>query len=299
MAYRLDPTLPVGAEVRRVIGEQLALAEQRLRGEGDEAIDAQAVRDARKNLKKARAAIDLARADLGRPVARQASRDLRSVGAILAGPRDLDALAEAAARLADGAAVGGDEAVAAGVSALAATLAADASAARVAALDRRAVGAAGLTLRRTAAWLALVRSRAEGWDALGPGCRRTYRRARGGFAALGSEPTADELHGLRKLVKALWYQERLLRGAWPDGVKPGVVAADALGRALGDDHDLALLRPHLAVAVPDAVSLVDHEQRRLRAEVARLGQRLFVDDPATWEARHAAWWALAAADGDR
>ena len=68
-------------------------------------------------------------------------------------------------------------------------------------------------------------------------CKRT-RRA---FAAIRRNSTDANLHELRKRVKDLWYDLRLLRGNRPAPIKAMIRRLRDLGQKLGDDHDLAML----------------------------------------------------------
>jgi CHAD domain-containing protein len=309
MAFRIDPTLPTGQELRRVFAEQLDRAAAQLRSEGGP--DAEAVRDARKNLKKGRAVLRLARGDLGTAVARHANAELKRVGDALATQRDADALVEAADRLRDAAL---DAPTIEALARVRATLSDRAEVLRTTgALDRRTIVGAALTLNRTVSWVALVPPRAQGWEALASGFGRQYRDGRAGFVDLPRHPSADELHEWRKRVKDLWYHQRLLRGLWPDAQRPVIASADALARTLGDAHDLAMLvacicavheaedavdGTHVAVHVEPydrhlVLALAGIEQSRYEAVARDLGAHVFADDPKAWVARHGAWWKAA------
>ncbi|MCB1004804.1 MAG: hypothetical protein KDB35_11540 [Acidimicrobiales bacterium] len=61
MAYRLDPTRPLPAELDRIVDEQLGRAARRLEGHVDDGD----VHDVRKRIKKTRSLLRLARAGLG------------------------------------------------------------------------------------------------------------------------------------------------------------------------------------------------------------------------------------------
>lgn len=320
MGYRIDPVEPTDRELRRLVGEQLGRAVDALRVPGGP--DAEAVHDARKRLKKARSALRLGRADLGAAVARHANAELRRVGADLAEQRDADALVEAVDLLlaapASGDATTGDDDATAALAVVRGLLVERAEHAG-ATLDRATVLGAARTLAQTATWLDRVPPRALGWEAIGPGFAREYRRGRDAFRALPDEPTVDELHEWRKRVKDLWYHQRLLRRLWTEAQRPIVDAADDLASTLGLDHDLGLLLAHLAPAgerlpsdlrtgVDDIEPLpVDDDVRRavaatararrvvLQSHARRLGDHLYADRPGAWADRHGAWWATAAA----
>src|SRR5207344_2992953 len=82
----------------------------------------------------------------------------------------------------------------------------------------------------------------DGWGMIAPGLHRTYRRGRKRLRSVEEEASVTNLHELRKRVKDLWYQLRLIQDA--DKHMLGNLADQAhdLSDHLGDDHDLALLR---------------------------------------------------------
>ncbi len=82
----------------------------------------------------------------------------------------------------------------------------------------------------------------DGWDLIGPGLQRTYRRRRKRLRDVEGNATVTNLHEWRKRVKDLWYQLRLIRRAEPELFGHLVRDADDLADHLGVDHDLALLR---------------------------------------------------------
>ena len=71
---------------------------------------------------------------------------------------------------------------------------------------RRAGGRAGAGSTR-------CRWTGDGWELIGPGLHRTYRRGRKRLRAVEEEASVTNLHELRKRVKDLWYQLRLIRDA--------------------------------------------------------------------------------------
>lgn len=95
MGYQIDPNRPTDEELRRVIGEQLTKAAAALRADAGSGAVVVPVHDVRKRLKKARSALRLGRADLGRSVRRQANDELRRSARALSVQRDVDAHVEA------------------------------------------------------------------------------------------------------------------------------------------------------------------------------------------------------------
>ena len=86
----------------------------------------------------------------------------------------------------------------------------------------------------------------DGFEAIGPGLARGYRRGRRALREAVDRPTDEHVHEWRKSVKTLWYHVRLLEPAAPSVFAPAIEALDHLAEALGDDHDLAVLVERLA-----------------------------------------------------
>jgi len=73
------------------------------------------------------------------------------------------------------------------------------------------------------------------------GLRKTYGRCRSLLKVAIEMPTTENLHNLRKTVKALWNQYILLRPVWPSYIGAEIHQLDLLAQKLGQEHDLAEL----------------------------------------------------------
>ena len=118
----------------------------------------------------------------------------------------------------------------------------------------------------------------DGFEAIGPGLARSYRRGRRSCARAIDDRRA--VHEWRKSVKNLWYQTRLLEAAAPSTLAPAIEALDKLGEALGDDHDLAVLVERLA-ADPHRYGGALHTLKAI--EIAR-AQQAVLRQPASGSA---------------
>ncbi len=298
MAYRLDPTLPVGDEVRRVAGEQLEKAVGRLRTEPEPAVAD--VHAARTSLKKTRSLLRLVRSELGDRTWRGIDIGLRDCG------RDLSALRDADVGTAtfDALAVELVGIVDVGTMArVTSVLADDAASARARARDSSTAGIVAddlaATLHHTHCW----HIRDRGFAALERGVERQYRLGRSALASLGKSPDDEELHDLRKRSKDLWYHLLLLGPAWAPVTEVLAEQAHHLSNLLGDDHDLAVLHEtltvrHRRVACEGETALVaaiDEKRSAIQAEARAAAARLFADKPGPWVARLRTWWDV---DGD-
>jgi CHAD domain-containing protein len=290
MPYRLDLATDPPDTLRAAVREQLDDAVRRLRDDRGEN-PAKAVHEARKDLKKARSLLRLARPGLPRSVYRRENTALRDVGRSLSGARDADVLAETAADLGERFA---GQLAEAQFAALHAALAAEAAEAR---------GAEGGDAADAAiATLDAVAARVGDWplercdhDTLVHGATRAYKRGRAALAAAEKTPSVERLHDLRKRVKDLWYHGRLLEEAWPRVVKAQSKAAHDLADLLGDDHDLAVLAERVEGGVghetgtpidDEAVlDLIARRRAELQAEAMPIARRLYAEPPKAFRAR--------------
>jgi CHAD domain-containing protein len=281
-AYRLLPREPVAAGVKRILTAQVDDAIAHLHGEaGTE--PAEAIHEARKDVKKIRSALRLVRHEIGDEVWRRENDRYRDIARTLSSFRDAEILVEALDGLADRF---GPEAEG-----------------RFGALrdqldkenrDAHDDGSVERAMTEAAAGLAAARSgidtlplEGDGWDLIGPGIHRTYRRGRKRLRAVEEEASVTNLHELRKRVKDLWYQLRLIRGD-NDMVASLADHAHDLSDHLGDDHDLALLREVVQrrrAAFSDPADkrhlLEEIDQRRgeLQFAAISLGERIYADKP--------------------
>jgi CHAD domain-containing protein len=238
MSYRVDPRLPLTAEIRRIASEELEKALRNLeaaRKEPDKALH-----KCRKRLKNVRALLGLVRSG-DQTFFRVENARYRDAAARLAEPREAAALIETIDRLASafpkeagGLAAVRDKLVIRrnGVLSDGATLGAAVDAAAAACRDGR----------RQLGMLALPERAEEAADVLAAGAGRALRRARKALAGARSTGSAEDFHALRKAVKAHAMHLLLLRKLWPSSVRKRVDAVEALGERLGELHDVFVLR---------------------------------------------------------
>lgn len=125
-------------------------------------------------------------------------------------------------------------------------------------------------------------------DPVGKGLRHTYRevRKRGRSADLRSS-SDEERHRWRRWVKYLYYQLNTLRQCGLKDQKEFIACLDALGGALGREHDLVLLQQYvISRALPDAVVIVDkveNEKRNIREQTHILFSGRFSRKPRNFQ----------------
>ena len=267
-AYRLLADEDAAAGVRRVIVGRLEKAAERLREPDDGDALAESIHGARKDLKKARAALRLVREDLGEETFKRENRELRDAARLLSASRDAEVKLETLERLVEGDV--GDAPP--GPTALwrAALVAdrdrivdadADQTEAAVAAIEAVAARAPGWELHH------------DGWKLLAPGLDTAYAEGRDAFEALTDSPSVDAVHDLRKRGKDLWYQVRLLRDTWPAVLDATAEEVHEFTDLLGDHHDLAVLAADLADRAE-----VDAAPRAILRELIEAAQAILLAD---------------------
>lgn len=299
MSYKLDPHCPPGPEIVRVVRELLAETIA-MAGAGDETATHR-IHFSRTHGKKIRAALKLARTG-DRKFTREENGALRQAARRLSALRDADVMGEAlASLLVDHATATERRKVAAIRRKFSAHL--QAAQPTPTEVERR--------LAEFAARLRKVDARLAKWTlhqdvpSLVKDHRRAYKRARVGLAAAQELGTGRAFHEWRKAAKVYAHQCRLLRAAWPPAMKELRDELKELGRLLGAEHDLTVLRQQLKkmrrkdpLVAEDAAfdtlfTVIDARREALRATALPLGERLFADKPRAVAKRLKHWWRVA------
>jgi CHAD domain-containing protein len=281
-AYRLNVAEPLPGEIARVARGRIDHAVDELRGRSD-STPGEVVHEARKDMKKLRGLLRLARGELGGETFARENASFRDAARELAGTRDSDVMLETLGALDLPAGMGWE---------LRKSIQAE--------RDRNGGGDREAAARRAVAMLEEARERVDDWplerdsfDALGGGLKRVYRRGRRDFEAAREEPTIESLHEWRKRVKELWYHHTLLRELWPPVMAAVGDQVHDLSDLLGEDHDLAVLvgwvREH-GDAAPDFYDAVERRRDELQAEAFVLGAVLYADKPSAFVKRLKRLW---------
>lgn len=290
MAFRLKRKEAVSEGIRRIASGRAESALDALHGAGTE--PAEAIHQARKDLKKLRAMLRLSREQLGKKLFRAEDLRYRDAGRQLSSSRDAEVRLQAARAL--GRRCGPQ-------------LPAGAYGVWVLALEREreevAGGGGGLgpELELAAAAIAAGRAaiaewrlRDDSWAALGPGLRRSYRKGRRGLRRAIADPGAESVHDWRKRGKDLTYQLRIVRGAWPELLGETADRSHYLTDLLGDHHDLELLADDLEGREIEGKGEIEELIRRWQGELLdeafELGQRLYAEKPKAFERRLRVYW---------
>jgi len=141
---------------------------------------------------------------------------------------------------------------------------------------------------------------AGGFEAVGGGLRKTYRRGRRAMRTARDRPTTENFHQWRKRAKYHWYHTRLMRRMWNEVLNQFRQETHRLSDLLGDDHDLAILHQTLteqpAAFGPERrleafVGLIDRRRRELRTEAGSLGQRIYCEKSKRLANRWSCYWS--------
>jgi len=297
LSYRLKKSESAADGLVRVVVERIDHALELLRESGREDHE-KAVHTVRKDLKKARSAVRLARSGIGEKRYRRANVRLGDAGRRLSAARDATVKKQTL------------EALRHQFEADLDTTAAEAITSAVAALDPATVSPAAeveRSMSEVADELELVRSsimewefEVGGWRLVADGLDRTYRRGRNALADVSAGPSAEHVHAWRKRIKDLWYQLRLLEKVWPAMIGGLTSESHELAELVGDHHDLALLTDELegtslTLTPPqrDALrELVERRQTELLGQALPLGGRVYAEQPKAFSRRHHTYWRI-------
>jgi CHAD domain-containing protein len=263
----------VADAIFRIMREQIVRARKQL-------TDAQApiekrIHDARKRFKETRAVVRLVRDPLGKQFGVE-NAWWRDAGRDFASARDAEAVIEALDKL---------ELTPAAVRRTRRLLESRRDAAPVADITK-AVALLAAAEERLALWPALP----DSFEAIAGGLGRTYRDGRRAMKAARARRTARDYHEWRKRVKDHWYHAQLLRSVWPDVMKAYESELESLSRALGDHHDLDVLRGIVGPRAKTLLAAIDGRQAELETQAGEIGARVYAERPRTWLARIRNYW---------
>ncbi len=292
MAKRLKRGESGTAGVRRVLRRETAKAR---RSVPPDALRAKPIHDARKHLKKARAALRLVRDALSPGDYLRENRRLRDAARPLSAIRDAEVPIDALEGLARRA--GHAHRRAFGV--MRARLGREQRSARRRFHDEDLARTAVKRIGRSRRW-ASVLSRHRGWSVLGRGLGRVYRSGRDALAAAREAATTEHLHECRKQTKYLWHQLQLLEAVRPRPMKRLAHAAHGLSDRLGNDHDLAVLREKVEAArrvlprdgLRRILRMIADERGDLQRRAFAIATRLYAAPPSRFVARVERWWRV-------
>ena len=239
MAYRIRPDRPFTKELRKTAAKELDRAIT-LITEQHEGLH-EAIHQARRKLKRARALYRLVAADAKDFQKRENAR-LRDIAHALSVARDATALIETAAYLEDHA-LNAEEREALAHARTALTVRRDAMAANETDLPQKAEAAVEACRdgMRALDELSFDDGRQATAKRVAGGWRSNLSRAHEALAACRTDAHEEVFHELRKCAQDYSMHLALLRDLWPSAMTAKLTEAKALVTVLGHEHDLALL----------------------------------------------------------
>jgi len=145
----------------------------------------------------------------------------------------------------------------------------------------------------------IERTKGNDWHIVGSGLQRVYRHGRRSMKVARSRNTVD-LHAWRKQVKYLWHQLQLLEPVWPGPLQELAGQTHKLADHLGDDHDLAVLRAEITSHADEFVgadydallAILDRRRKQLQNKAFKLGAGIYEEKPRRFVARIGRYWRL-------
>jgi CHAD domain-containing protein len=292
--FQLSRSEPNTRGVNRIARRRIAKAIKSLESSNPSDVTVHA---ARKELKKARAALRLVRDSLSDSTYRRENAALRDAARPLGEVRDGKVLIQT---LDDLVGRGGARARKLPLDGLKRALRSDRADARKRVLNgANAVRPQRAALRGSYERAAQWSCDQQEWSVIGAGLKRTYRNGRKSLAAAQSKCSVDNMHEWRKQVKYLWHQLQLLRPLWPGMIGALADQAHKLAEYLGEHHDLAVLqekvREHKEAISSDTATralndLIGRRREELRGKAFVLGHRIYEESPKAFAARFGKYW---------
>jgi CHAD domain-containing protein len=295
-AYRLESREPVSTGIKRIVLARVDNALAELGGETG-STPAEAIHEARKDMKKIRSAIRLVRDPLGDDIYRRENQHYRDIGRELSGLRDAEVLVETLESLADRFGPAQDERYAG----LKERFEQELQARREDGSEEREMAAAAAALTAGRGRIEAWPLDGDGWELIAPGIHRSYRRGRKRLREIEQDASNETLHEWRKRAKDLWYQLRLIRDAEPELIGNLAAQTHDLSDHLGDDHDLVLLREQVQRRRQDfgeagdqrlLLELIDQRRGELQFAASSLGERIYSEKPKKFVKRLESRWKL-------
>jgi CHAD domain-containing protein len=296
MAFQFKADESASEGIKRIARDQIDKALEGLNGQTG--VDPEeVVHGARKRFKKVRAVLRLVRGSIGRRAYDREDALLRDLGRPLSETRDAGVLVQALDRLpARPDAPDGRQ---------------DVAGVREALLEHKRVVFQRVLVDEDVVARVVTSAKAarkrlkdwdldeDGWPALEDGLRWIYKRGYRASREAADRPSVETRHEWRKRVKDLRHAMEILRPLRPGFTEGLAEQAHHLADALGDDHDLAVLRalltdPGRGIGDPASVgpilARIEDRQAELQRDASRLGALVYRDRPKVFVRRLRAYW---------
>jgi CHAD domain-containing protein len=298
MGFRFKRKEPVPKGVRRLATERIKAALESLK----DFRRAEAVHGVRKDIKKVRAVLRLARYRIPKKAYRRQTDLLRKAADRLAPTRDAYVRGAALrklhkhfhAQLGHGA-----------IRKLRKEMEGDLADAEKRFVRKKGARKIKELLKRIPDELDHLKFEAKGWETIAPGLQVAYARGREAYLTARRDPSPDHLHDWRKRVKDLWYQVSVLRPMAAKETDALWCQLKTLSEQLGDDHDLYMLQQSTSAdadgdgdgdgqgelfASGVLSSLIEQRQRQLQSAALELGRTIYAEKPVVFCRRLGSYW---------
>jgi CHAD domain-containing protein len=278
--------------VRRLAAERIEAALKSLR----EYRRARAIHGVRKDIKKVRAVLRLARERIPKKAYRRQNDRLREAAECLAPTRDAYVKGAALKKLREHFQGEFDRNTFRGVRK---QMEGDLVHAEHQFARKKSVRKVKALLKRIPKELDSLTFDAKGWKAIAPGLKTVYARGREAYLSARREPSSEHLHDWRKRVKDLWYQIRVLRPIAPRAMGALSEQLKTLSEQLGDDHDLDLLRQSVMPGTQAQgelfesnvlIGMIEERRSQLQRDALKLGEQAYAESPMHFCRRLAEHW---------
>ena len=298
MMYQFAIQGRISQEILRVVSEQLAFATGCLQEMEDRHLG---IHEARKSLKKVRAALRLAQTALPPETFYYANRLVRDQGRAISALRDASALIEALDKLRLLHPEWIDEENYRQIRQVL-EMRRDALFQQMIGreqIDRQVIVELETFGQGVKHWKPTQRSFQKAFQ---PGLETTYANGIAAFRLAIEQPTAHHFHEWRKRVKDLWYHVLLLEACWPPVMMGFGEALHLLSDVLGDEHDLnvfheQLVQGEIATHTEESrqglLHLFEQEIEVLRVSAIEMGHKVYNIDPHLFGDQFAGCWRQA------
>jgi len=279
MGFRLKLREPLPDGLKRVLREQIDSALRLCRHPAKER--GVTVHEVRKHLKRLRAAMRLAVAEVGKNQHTREDRCVREIGRLVSDLRDAQVRLQTLIQFPDETAKGSGEDHFARIEELL-SLERESFSAAFDGWQKQAIPMLEGVEERLSKW-PLDRIT---WKQICGAVEKIYKRGQRGLAKTIKKPVPENFHAWRKRVKDLWYQLRILQPLNRVVLEKIAGDAEVLGELLGREHDFYFLLARLETESGDEAlrgelaqlrKLIRKRGKRLRRNALELGRRFYAE----------------------
>jgi CHAD domain-containing protein len=256
-----------------------------------------AIHNARKEMKKAKAVLELARWGISKKKFRRIEKRLKKAAACLSDARDAEVIAKT---LRDLTRRSKGQLSSPTFRDMRVELQDASRKARKRLVKKGGNSRAAKILRHAKRNFADIEIDDKEWDVIGRGVREAYDEGKAAHAIASENRSAEHFHQWRKAAKDLWYQVTLLEPIWPEQLDALAQELKTLGDCLGEDHDLFVLRCWLKERHGEKAKttkrltllqqLIADRQRDLRTQALDIGKQFYEEISSAFCRRLETYW---------